>query len=40
MPRSSPLKAKLMWPALALTAAMVITQIISGFTGKSYIDLW
>ena len=26
VPRSAPLKTKLMWPAVALAAAMVITQ--------------
>uniref|UniRef100_A0A383WLM6 RCK C-terminal domain-containing protein n=1 Tax=Tetradesmus obliquus TaxID=3088 RepID=A0A383WLM6_TETOB len=40
VPRSAPLKTRLMWPALGLTAAMVATQIISGFTGTSNIDLW
>jgi hypothetical protein len=27
VPRSAPLKTRLMWPALALTAAMVATQV-------------
>ena len=27
VPKSSPLKTKLMWPAVALTAAMIITQV-------------
>jgi hypothetical protein len=30
VPRSAPLKSKLMWPALALTAAMVTTQVGPG----------
>jgi hypothetical protein len=30
VPRSAPLKSRLMWPALALTAAMVTTQVMSG----------
>jgi hypothetical protein len=27
VPHSSPLKARLMWPAVILTAAMVVTQV-------------
>lgn len=32
VPRSAPLKSKLMWPALALTAAMVTTQVGPGIS--------
>ena len=28
VPRSAPLKTRLMWPAVALTAAMIATQVI------------
>lgn len=31
VPRSAPLKTRLMWPALGLTAAMVATQVRQGF---------
>ncbi|WIA31323.1 hypothetical protein OEZ86_002225 [Tetradesmus obliquus] len=40
VPNSSPMKRSKMWIALALTVAMVLTQIIGGAIDKEVIHLW
>ena len=38
VPNSSPLKSRLMWPAVALAVAMVTTQV--GMPRHNYVVVW